>query len=209
MACARARLGPGTFYGYRVHGPFQPQHGLLFNPSKLLIDPYARAVTGEPAFDDRVYGFARGASPLGSFDGRDSAPVMPRSVVVDPHFDWHGVSKPRIPWRDTVIYETHVRGMTRLRTDIEEPIRGTYLGLIQEPVLDHLRTLGVTTIQLMPIHQSAPEAHLLEQGRRNYWGYSPIGFFAPNARYAVDAMGGQVAELKTMVRELHRGRDSR
>ena len=197
-------LEPGAFYGYRVHGPFAPRDGLLFNASKLLIDPYARAITGEPRPDPALFGFVRGQDPCLSFDGRDSVGVMPKCVVVDPSFDWQGVERPQVPWSETVLYETHVRGMTRLHPEIDPEQRGTFSALIQPPILDHLRRLGVTSIQLMPAHQSAPEDHLLAQGRRNYWGYSPIGFFAPNARYAVSQNGPQVAEFKTMVRELHR-----
>ena len=197
-------LGPGALYGYRVHGPYAPQHGLFFNPSKLLIDPYALAVTGEPEPDPSLFGFTLGQEPRHSFDSRDSAPHMPKCVVVDPNFDWQGVEKPRTPWPDTVVYETHVRGATRLHPEIDESLRGTYLGLIQEPMLRHLKTLGITAVELMPVFQSAPEAHLLFQGRSNYWGYSPVSFFAPRAHYAVSTTGNQAAEFKTMVRELHR-----
>ena len=197
-------LGPGCLYGYRAHGPFAPRDGLLFNSSKLLIDPYARAITGEPRADSALFGFTLGKDPCLSFDGRDNAGVMPKSVVVDPSFDWQGVERPSIPWTETVLYETHVRGLTRLHPEIEPQSRGTFSALAQPPVLAHLKRLGVTSIQLMPIQQSAPEAHLLAQGRRNYWGYSPIGFFAPNARYAQASDGSQVTEFKNLVRELHR-----
>ena len=191
---------PGTLYGYRVHGPYQPQEGHRFNPAKLLMDPYARAITGEPRFHPSLFS---DSGRRGGLNSEDSAPWMPRCVVVDPSFDWQGDRPPRIPWRDTVIYEAHVKGLTKLHPETPESLRGTYLGLAAPAVVNHLRDLGVTTVELLPVHQIASERHLLEQGRRNYWGYSPLGFFAPNAAYASEP-GQQVVEFKTMVRELHR-----
>ena len=211
-------VGPGALYGYRVHGPFAPQNGHVFNSSKLLLDPWARAVTGRPRISEGLtpaesglWGL-RGTQPDEGgrfcsevFDSTDSAGSMPKCVVVGPdEFDWQGVSKPRIPWSETFIYEAHVKGLTRLHPDVPEELRGTYLGLAQEPVLDHLRSLGVTAVELMPVLQSAPEDHLLRSGRPNYWGYSTVCFFAPDAAYAVDPLGGQADQFKTMVRELHR-----
>ena len=199
---------PGTLYGYRAHGPFAPQHGHFFNPTKLLVDPYARAVTGEPVAHPSLFGFKLGENPAHSFDGLDSAPHMPKCVVVDTDFSWQGIERPNIPWDETVIYETHVRGMTRLHPEIDPELRGTYLGLIQEPMLRYLLDLGITAVELLPVFQSAPEAHLLHMGKRNHWGYSPISLFAPQAHYATEAHhvrpGAQVDEFKTMVRELHR-----
>ena len=197
-------LGPGTLYGYRAHGPYAPQHGLFFNSSKLLIDPYALAVTGEPRPHPSLFGFPLGKDPSHHLDSRDSAPFMPKCVVVDRRFDWQGVTKPARPWGETVIYETHVRGLTKLHPDVDEALRGTYLGLAQEPVLDHLLRLGVTAVELMPVFQSAPEAHLVHQGRSNYWGYSPVSFFAPRRLYAADDELGPAQQFKTMVRALHR-----
>jgi isoamylase len=194
----------GTLYGYRVHGEFAPPRGHWFNSSKLLIDPYALAITGEPRADPSLFGFAPGTAPERSFDSADSAVAMPKCVLVDEAFDWQGVTRPEIPWRDTVLYETHVKGQTWLHPKIPSEIRGTYLGFCHPVMIDHWRQLGVTTLELMPVCQFASEAHLLASGRRNYWGYSPLGYFAPHAAYAMNALGGQVAEFKTMVRELHR-----
>ena len=197
-------VGPGTFYGYRVDGAFAPQEGHRFNRSKLLVDPYALAVTGEPRPDPSIFGFPPGQNPDFFFDGSSSAGVMPKAVVVDRRFDWQGVCKPQVPWQDTIVYETHVKGLTRLHPEVPEEQRGKYLGLISEPILAHLKRLGVTTIEFLPLCQFASEVHLLEAGRSNYWGYSPLAFLAPHAAYASGAVGEQVTEIKTMVRELHR-----
>lgn len=197
-------LAPGALYGYRASGPFAPQRGLLFNPAKLLVDPYALAVTGEPRPSSTVFGFPAATDPAYAYDGRDSVDAMPKCVVVDREFDWQGVCRPAIPWSKTVIYEAHVRGLTRLHPEVDPALRGTFLGLAQPSLIEHLKALGVTAIQLMPVFQSAPEAHLLAQNRSNYWGYSPLGFFAPRRSYARSGHGGQVEEFKTMVRELHR-----
>lgn len=197
-------VGPGTFYGYRVDGAFAPQEGHRFNRSKLLVDPYALALTGEPRPDPSLFGFAPGQNPDFSFNGANSAAFMPKAVVVDRRFDWQGVAKPRIPWQDTIVYEAHVKGLTRLHPEVPEEQRGKYLGLVSEPLLFHLERLGVTTIELLPLCQFASETHLLKAGRSNYWGYSPLAFFAPHAAYASGSLGQQVVELKTLVRELHR-----
>lgn len=196
-------LGPGTLYGYRVHGPYEPQRGHRFNPSKLLVDPYARAITGEPRFDTSLFGFDPSTGNTSGFHGVDSAHAMPKCVVVDGTFDWQGTAPPRTPWRDTVIYEAHVKGLTRLHPDVEPELRGTYLGLASPPIIDHLKRLGITAVELQPVHQIASEPHLLERGMRNYWGYSTLGFFAPHAGYATGGLGQQVHEFKTMVRTLH------
>ncbi len=190
-----ADAGPGTLYGYRVHGPYSPEHGHRFSPAKLLVDPHARAITGEPRGDDPACFATTDA---------DSAAAMPKCMVVDSTFAWDGDAPPRTPWRDTVIYECHVKGMTKLHPAVPEPLRGTYLGLVEPPVLEHLLGLGVTAVQLLPVSQIASESQLLSQGLRNYWGYSPLGFFAPHAGYATGGLGEQVTEFKTMVRELHR-----
>jgi len=197
-------LGPGALYGYRVAGPWAPQNGHRFNPSKLLVDPWARAITGEPRHDPSILGHDRDARPAElSFDSRDSAAAMPRSVVIDPAFDWGDDRPPRTPWAETVIYETHVRGTTRLHPEIEPRLRGTYLALAEPPVVEHLRSLGVTAIELLPVHQIASEWHLGEKGLRNYWGYSTLGCFAPHAGYATGCRGEQVREFKEMVKRLH------
>ena len=197
-------LGPGTLYGYRVAGPFEPQHGHRFNPSKLLVDPYARAITGEPRLHPSLHGIDPHHASETSFDSEDSAAAMPKGVVVDPGFDWQGVEPPRTPWRDTLIYEAHVKGLTALHPEVPEALRGTYLGVASAPVIEHLKQLGVTAIELLPVHQIASEPHLGRRGLRNYWGYSTLGYFAPHAGYASGALGEQVCEFQTMVRELHR-----
>ena len=204
---------PGQLYGYQVTGPHEPKSGHRFNSSKLLIDPWARAITGEPAADGSLFGFhpIGWPSPLWpqhsselTFNGHDSAASMPKCVVVDPAFDWRGDRPPRTPWRDTVIYECHVKGMTARHRRVEERLRGTYLGLVQPPVLEHLKALGVTAVELLPVHQIAREHHLMARGLANYWGYSTLGYFAPHAGYATAGRGEQVTEFKEMVRRLHR-----
>ncbi|MEM8929535.1 MAG: glycogen debranching protein GlgX [Acidobacteriota bacterium] len=195
---------PGTLYAYRVDGPFAPRDGHHFNPAKLVLDPWARAVTGEPVADPALLGCPPHGRPDLDLDGHDTAAFMPKCVVLAPHDETPRPTRPRVAWRDTVLYETHVRGATRLHPDVPEAWRGTYRGLASEPMLDHFRRLGVTTIELMPVHQGAPERHLLIQGRRNYWNYAPIAFFAPCAAYAVDPRsGGQVDEFRAMVDAFH------
>ncbi len=202
----------GQLYGYQVFGPHQPKAGHRFNASKLLIDPWARAITGEPSADPALFSFdpvgwpAAGweerSSDLG-FSSRDSAAAMPKCVVVDPSFDWREDRPPRTPWEETVIYECHVRGMTRQHPEVPESLRGTYLGLAEPSVVEHLRSLGVTAIELLPVHQIAREPHLMSKGLPNSWGYSTLGFFAPHAGYATGGLGQQVVEFKEMVRRLH------
>ena len=197
-------LGPGALYGYRAHGRWSPADGLWFNPAKLLMDPEALAITGEPRHDEAH----RAAAPADSLDAatpdpRDNAASMPRSIVVDPGFDWRDDAPPRIAWSDTVIYECHVRGTTRRHPEVDEELRGTYLGLASEPVIDHLRRLGVTAVELLPVHQIASEPHLGRLGLANYFGYSPLGFLAPHAGYATGNRGEQVGEFKRMVRRFH------
>jgi glycogen operon protein len=200
------RVGTGQLYGYRVHGPWAPELGHYFNPAKLLLDPYARALTGpvtwHPALASHPDPIA--AAPDRSPDPRDSAAVLPKCVVVDSSFDWAGDAPPRTPWDRTVIYECHVKGTTVRHPDVPAELRGTYLGLSSEPVVRHLRDLGVTAVQLMPVHQEAGEPRLARLGLTNYWGYSTIGYFAPDVRFASgDRVAAQVAEFKQMVRELH------
>ncbi len=198
-------LGPGQLYGYRADGPWEPQCGHRFNPAKLLVDPYARAITGEPCPSTSLFGFdPRAASPELSFNSEDSTEAMPKCVVVDPAFDWGDDRPPARSWEETVVYECHVRGMTKLHPEVAPELRGTYLGLVEPPVLDHLLRLGVTAVELLPVHQIAREVRLWEAGHANYWGYSTLGYFAPHADYAGGFLGQQVIEFKTMVRELHR-----
>ena len=192
---------PGQLYGWRVHGPYQPRDGHRFNPHKLLLDPYARCITGSMRWHDALFGYRIGhADEDLSFDRRDSAPYMPRCKVVETAFSWGDDRHPRVPWHETVIYEAHVRGLTLQHPGVPPELRGTYAGLACAPVIDHLVRLGVTTVELMPVHSFVDDRHLVEAGRRNYWGYNSIGFFAPDARYSAS---GKIAEFKSMVRTLH------
>ena len=196
---------PGTLYGYRVDGPYAPEEGHRFNRHKLLIDPYARAVSGKVRWRDEVFGYRVG-DPAGdlSFDGRDSAGAVPKSLVVDPAFTWGDDRPPRTPWNRTLVYECHVRGMTVRHPAVPEYLRGTYLGLASDPVVDHLVDLGVTAVELLPVHQFVDDRRLVSLGLSNYWGYSSIAFFAPHGGYATGRRGQQVHEFKSMVRALHR-----
>ena len=201
-----AEVGPGTFYGFRVHGPYEPEAGRRFNPNKLLLDPYARAHAGKLVWDPAVFGYTLGADGDDlAFDPRDSAPFVPKSVVVDPNFDWHGEYRRRnIPWDQTVVYEAHVKGFTKLHPLVDENLRGFYAGLGAKPVVDYIKSLGVTTVELLPVHTFADDSHLLDKGLRNYWGYNSIGFFAPDPRYAAD-VPNSLREFKEMIARLHDG----
>ncbi|MDQ2648781.1 MAG: glycogen debranching protein GlgX [Actinomycetota bacterium] len=193
---------PGQRYGYRVHGPWDPGHGLRCNPAKLLLDPYAKAIEGDIQWDEAVFGH-RWADPDERNDD-DSAPHVPRSVVINPFFDWAGDRPPKVPWSDTVIYETHVRGATIRHPDVPEELRGTYGGIAHPAFVAHLQQLGVTAVELLPIHQFVQDAHLVERGLANYWGYNTIGFLAPEGRYAARGQAGeQLQEVRQMVRDLH------
>jgi len=194
-------ISPGQRYGYRVHGPYNPGAGQRCNPSKLLLDPYAKALDGHVTWGQPVFSY-----PFGHPDRRnntDSAPYVPRSVVINPYFDWGLDRPPRTQYHETVIYEAHVRGLTMLHPVVPEEQRGTYLGLAHPAIISHLRRLGVTAIELMPVHQYVTDSHLNDRGLRNYWGYNTIGFFAPHNDYATGGRGEQVQEFKTMVRTLH------
>ncbi|WP_327109373.1 glycogen debranching protein GlgX [Nonomuraea glycinis] len=195
-------IGPGQRYGYRVHGPYEPARGLRCNPAKLLLDPYAMAIEGGVDWDEAVYGYR-----FGSPDTRndmDSAPYVPRSIVINPFFGWGHDRPPATPYHDTVIYEAHVRGLTISHPKIPEHLRGTYAALGHPEILDHLTKLGVTALELMPVHQFVTDHILEERGLANYWGYNSIGFFAPHNRYSSQGQrGGQVLEFKAMVRALH------
>ncbi|MEE8600872.1 glycogen debranching protein GlgX [Euzebya tangerina] len=195
-------VGPGQRYGYRVHGEYNPAAGRRFNPNKLLIDPYAKAVTGGVEWDEAV--FAYHFDDPDSFNETDSAPYVPRSIVVNPYFDWEGDRLLRTPMHQTVIYEVHVKGFTATHPDVPEELRGTYAGLATEPVITHLQNLGVTAVELMPTHQFVHHQHLTEKGLSNYWGYDSIAYLAPHDEYAAtDRPGGAVQEFKQMVRALH------
>jgi glycogen operon protein len=199
-------LGPGTLYGFRAHGRYAPPLGHRFNAAKLLLDPYARAITGSVTWHDALGG-DRAAHGGGDPepDGRDSGPYTPRSVVVDEAFDWAGDRPPAIPWHRSVVYEAHVKGLTARHSSLPPALRGTYAGLAAPAVLDYLRDLGVTAIELLPVHHAVSERALVARGLTNYWGYNPIGYFAPDARFAsAGTRGEQVVEFKTMVRALHR-----
>ena len=196
---------PGALYGYKVDGPYDPAAGHRFNPHKLLIDPYAKAVSGPIDWSDDLFGYTVGDPEQDiSFDTRDSTSAMPKSVVVDPSFTWQDDRPPRTPWNRTVIYETHVRGMTMQHPGVPPNLRGTFLGLASDPIVDHLLNLGVTAVELMPVHHFVADRNLVAKDLTNYWGYNSIAFFAPHVGYATGALGEQVGEFKSMVRTLHR-----
>ena len=195
-------VGPGQRYGYRIHGPWDPGAGLKCNPSKLLLDPYARAVDGQVRWDDAIHAHTPG-HPF-RLQRRNSAPYVPRSMVVADDFDWRGDTPPRVPLEATVIYETHVKGLTKRHPAVPEALRGTYAGLAHPAIVDYLLSLGVTSVELLPVHQFVHDGFLLERGLRQYWGYNSIGFFAPHGDYSSSGTAGQqVNEFKAMVRSLH------
>ncbi|MFD7918773.1 glycogen debranching protein GlgX [Streptomyces sp. NPDC059740] len=201
-------VGPGRRYGFRVHGRWDPWTGARWNPNKLLLDPCARAVDGEFTLPPQVYGHVRDWPQQGVADTvrdeRDSAPYVPKGVVVHDEYDWADDHRPKTPWPDTVLYELHVRGFTKLHPDVPPHLRGTYAGLAHPAVIEHLTGLGVTAVELLPVHQFAHEDHLLRRGLRNYWGYNSVGYFAPHAGYAASGTRGQqVGEFKAMVHALH------
>jgi isoamylase len=192
---------PGLLYGYRVYGPYAPEKGDRFNPHKLLIEPYAKHLQGPLVWSDSHFGYRVGhAKEDLSFDRRDSAPGTPKCRVIDPAFTWGDDRPPRVPWHDTVIYEAHVRGLTMRHPEVPPQLRGTYAGLATAPVIEHFKRLGITTVELMPVHAFVDDRTLIEKGLRNYWGYNTIGFFAPDVRYSSI---GRISEFKTMVKTLH------
>jgi len=196
------RVGPGQRYGYRVHGPFDPAGGHLCQPSKLLLDPYARAIDGRVRWHEAMFSF-RADEPTRASD-LDSAPYMPRCVVVSPYFDWDNDRPPRTPWHETIIYETHVKGFTQLHPDVPLPLRGTYAGLAHPASIKYLKDLGVTAVELLPVHHYVHDRFLVQRGLRNYWGYNSIGYFAPHDELArAPGEGGQVQEFRRMVKLLH------
>jgi isoamylase len=196
---------PGQLYGYRVYGPYEPSRGHRFNSNKVLLDPYAKAVARLTSWDDSMFGYSVGdrAEDL-SFDASDSAPYAPLGAVIDPAFTWGDDRPPRTRWERTVIYEMHVKGFTKLHPEVPEPLRGSYAALASAPVIEYLRDLGVTAVELMPVHHHIDDRVLVERGLSNYWGYNTIGFFAPDSRYASTGNGfDAVREFKMMVRALH------
>ncbi|MBX6340832.1 MAG: glycogen debranching protein GlgX [Thermomicrobiaceae bacterium] len=197
---------PGQLYGYRVDGPYEPAAGLRFNPNKLLIDPYARALQGAVDWSAPVFGYRLHDEEMDlSFDERDDAWGVPKGIVVHPYFDWEGDRPPGIPWHRSIIYEVHVKGFTARRPDIPPELRGTYAGMADPASIQYLKELGVTAVELLPVHAFLDDGHLVERGLRNYWGYNTINYFSPEARYAsAGDAGGQVNEFKRMVKELHR-----
>jgi isoamylase len=193
---------PGQRYGYRVHGPYDPADGQRCNPNKLLIDPYAKAIDGNFEWHQALFSYNFGDPDSRNND--DSAPRMPKSVVINPYYDWGNDRPPDHEYADTVIYEAHVKGLTQLHPDIPERMRGTYAGIAHPVIIEHLKDLGVTAIELMPVHHFANDSTLVDKGLSNYWGYNTIGFLAPDFKYASSTTpGGQVQEFKTMVRALH------
>jgi isoamylase len=191
----------GQLYGYRVYGPYDPANGHRFNPNKLLLDPYAKATVGPLDWNYPHFGYTLGDEGEDfAFDERDNAAGMPKCRVVDTAFTWGDDRPPRVPWHETVIYETHVKGFTKQHPDVPEALRGTYAGLASPPAIEHLKRLGVTSVELMPIHHFVDDKHLIDKGLDNYWGYNSIGFFAPDMRYSAT---GSISEFKTMVKRLH------
>ncbi len=196
-------IRPGQLYGYRVHGPYDPAQGHRFNPHKLLIDPYAKAISGVVQWNDALFAYNIGEDDL-SLDTTDSAPFVPKSVVIDGHFEWGDDHPPRIPMHQSVIYETHVKGFTATHPEIPEEIRGTYAALAHPVTINYLKELGITAIELLPIHHFITDRHLQDKGLTNYWGYNSVGFFAPDVRYSASGTNGeQVLEFKEMVKALH------
>ena len=197
---------PGQFYGYRVHGPYEPQEGHRFNAAKLLLDPYAKAIHGTVQWSDALFGYSIGHKDQDlSRSDSDSAAGIPKCVVVDPAFSWGNDTPPATPWHKTIINELHVKGFTVRHPAVPPELRGTYAALAHPPVIDDLKSLGITAVELLPVHQFVADKHLRDRGLTNYWGYNSVGFFAPDARYATTGgIGQQVAEFKSMVRALHR-----
>jgi isoamylase len=194
---------PGQLYGYRVYGPFEPREGHKFNPHKILLDPYAKAIGRDLRWDNAVYGFPRATQNATAFDESDSAPFAPLGCVLESAFTWADDRLPRTPWHKTVVYETHVKGFTRRHPGVPEELRGTYAGLASPAAIDHLHELGVTAVELMPIHYHIDEHFLIEKGLVNYWGYNTLGYFAPDPRYSASGHQSAAQEFKSMVRTLH------
>jgi len=199
-------IQPGQLYGYRVYGPYKPQSGHRFNGNKVLLDPYAKAVAGNIQWDPALFGYELGSDEADlSFSELDNVAFVPKSVVVDPSYDWEDDQSPKTDYHQTVIYEMHVKGFTKMHPGIPENIKGTYAGLAHPTSINYLKELGVTAVELMPVHQCISDHHLVEKGLSNYWGYNTIAFFAPDSRFASsDIRGEQVREFKDMVKALHK-----
>ncbi len=199
--CYLPEARPGLAYGYRVHGPYKPEEGHRFNPNKLVIDPYAKDYIGALRWSDALYGYTVGHKKEDlAFDRRDSAAFMPKCRVLEPAFTWGEDRRPDVPWHEMVIYELHVRGFTMQHPEVPQPLRGTYAGLATAPVIEHLKRMGITTVELMPVHSYINDRNLFEKGLQNYWGYNTLGFFAPELRYSASE---KVKEFKTTVKTLH------
>jgi len=199
--CYLPEARPGLLYGYRVHGPYDPARGLRFNRHKLLLDPYAKQIYNGMKWHDSHFGYRVGHRNQDlSFDRRDSAPGMLKGIVVDPAFTWGADKPPRTPWHRTIIYEVHVKGFTFQHPEVLPGLRGTYAALATSPIIDFLTRLGITAVELMPVHAFIDDRHLIERGLRNYWGYNSIGYFAPEPRYCAS---DRIHEFKTMVKSLH------
>ncbi|MGE3539367.1 MAG: glycogen debranching protein GlgX [Candidatus Tectimicrobiota bacterium] len=196
---------PGQLYGYRVHGPFEPQQGHRFNPNKIVLDPYARSIGREVRWADELFAYRLGDAEADlSVDERDNAAYAPLAVVIDPAFTWGDDRPPRTPWHKTVIYELHVKGMTQLHPEVPERLRGTYAGLASEPVVHHLASLGITAVELLPVHHFLNDRHLVDRQLNNYWGYNTLSYFAPTSRYAASHIPQDVVQqFKMMVAALH------
>ncbi|HSY16125.1 MAG TPA: alpha-amylase family glycosyl hydrolase, partial [Jatrophihabitantaceae bacterium] len=193
---------PGQRYGYRVHGPYEPASGLRCNPAKLLLDPYAKAIDGRIDWRPSLFSYDLGYPD--SHNSDDSAAHMPKSVVINPYFDWGVDRPPKHPYAASVIYETHVKGLTQQHPELREELRGTYGGVAHPAMIDHFHALGVTAVELMPVHHFVNDSGLIDRGLTNYWGYNTIGFLAPDTRYmSGSSPGSQVQEFKAMVRALH------
>ncbi|MBU6994119.1 glycogen debranching protein GlgX [Ferrovum myxofaciens] len=200
--CYLPELRPGALYGFRVHGPYRPEDGHRFNPNKLLIEPYAKDIVGTPIWNDAHFGYSIGSKQEDlSFNRRDNASFMPKCRVIDQTFNWGNDQSPDIQWQDMVTYELHVKGFTMQHPGIPDRFRGTYAGLSMGPPIEHLKRLGVTTVELMPVHTFFDDRYLVERGMKNYWGYNSIGFLAPDSRYSAS---GDISEFKTMVKMLHK-----
>ncbi len=199
--CYLPEARPGVLYGYRVYGPYAPKQGKRFNANKLLLDPYAKSIVGNLHWSDAQFGYKVGSKLVDlSFDRRNNAPGMPKCKVIDPAFSWGDDRPPRTPWHDTIIYELHVKGFTMLHPEVPTPLQGTYAGLCTEAAIGHFKRLGVTAVEIMPVHSFIMDRHLVEKGLRNYWGYNSIGYFSPESRYSAS---GHIGEFKTMVKRLH------
>jgi glycogen operon protein len=205
--CYLPGIGPGQLYGYRVYGPYAPQYGLRFNPAKLLLDPYSKAISGLIRWSNAMFGYPLTSSDPDrdlQMDNEDSAPGMSRSIVIDSAFDWGNDHQLDIPFHESIIYEAHVKGFTQLHPEIEPSLRGTYAGLASPPAIDYLKNLGITAIELLPTQQFTNDKTLVDKGLSNYWGYNTIGFFAPHSEYSSSGkLGEQVREFKAMVKTLH------